>query len=117
MLERLASLFGRKPALIKGAGKLQEGQARKVEFGDPVAGDGVEVILCRVEGKMYALDAVCPHEGGRIAEGVMEQGRYVTCPLHNYVFDPKTGKPQNAVCRKARTFKIRETDGDAEIWL
>ena len=117
MLGRLKSLFGRKPALIRGAGKLEEGQAKKVVFGDPIAGEGVEVILCRRGGTLHALDAVCPHEAGRIMEGPLVRGEFVCCPLHNYLFDPATGSCENAACGKARTFRIREAGEDAEIWL
>lgn len=117
MFGKIAALFGRKPALIRGAGKLQEGEAKKVVFGDPIAGDGIEVILCRVEGEMLALDGMCPHEGGRIAEGPLVDGKFALCPLHNYHFDPKNGAVVNATCRKAKVYKVRETGGDCEIWL
>jgi nitrite reductase (NADH) small subunit len=103
--------------VIRGAGKLKEGEARKVVFGDPIAGQGVEVILCRVEGTMHALNAVCPHEGGRISEGPLAEGKYAVCPLHQYSFDPKTGRPVNAACRKAKVYRVREVGADAEIWL
>lgn len=118
MFRRIASLFGRKPALVKGAGKLQEGTAKKVDFGDPIAGSGVSVVLCRVEGVMHAVDARCPHEGGRINEGPLAEGKYLVCPLHMYMFEPDTGEAINAACRKATVYKCRETpEGDAEVWL
>ena len=69
MLKRILGVFGKRPAVIRGAGKLEEGQARKVMLGDPVAGTGCNVVMCRVEGRLYALDDACPHEGGRISEG------------------------------------------------
>ena len=111
-------LFRGKPALVKGAGKLPEGQARKVEFGDVLAGTGKQIILCRVEGRLYALDAVCPHEdGGRISDGPLIEGKRAVCPLHNYLFDPRTGASVGGVCRNAKRYKVREADGDCEIWL
>jgi nitrite reductase/ring-hydroxylating ferredoxin subunit len=117
MLGRLRALFGGKPALIKGAARLQDGMAKKIVFGDPIAGDGVEVILCRVDGALQALDALCPHEGGRIAEGPLAGGKYAVCPLHSYQFDPATGECENATCRKAKTYRVRESGEDCEIWL
>lgn len=116
MLKRLFG-FGRKPALIKGAGRLAEGQARKIVFGDPIAGDGVELILCRVDGALHAIDVQCPHEGGRIVDGPLVEGKYAVCPLHQYVFDPKNGRAVNAACRAAKTYKVREVEGDCEVWL
>ena len=59
----------------------------------PKAHAGEKVgVLCRVDGELHALDALCPHEGGRIHDGPLAQGKYAVCPLHNYKFDPRTGE-------------------------
>ncbi len=39
----------------------------------------------------YALDAVCPHLGGPLADGILAD-RVVICPLHERRFDLATGK-------------------------
>jgi len=117
VLGKLKGLFRGKPALIKGAGKLAEGQAKKVEIGDVLAGTGVELILCRVDGALRAVDARCPHEGGRIMDGPLVEGRFVTCPLHNFLFDPRTGKAHGVSCRAAKTYDVREVGNDCEVWL
>ena len=116
MFGKLLSAFRGKPALIKGAGRLEEGQSKRIELGDVLAG-GVAVILCRVDGELLALDDRCPHEEGRIVAGPLAQGRYAVCPLHNYRFDPRTGAAENASCKKARTYRVREVGGDAEVWV
>jgi nitrite reductase/ring-hydroxylating ferredoxin subunit len=116
MLKKLFG-FGRKPALVKGTHRLQEGHAKKVDVGDVLAGTGRSVIFCRLGGELYALDAVCPHEGGRITDGPLVEGRYATCPLHHYKFDPRTGAPVDVACNKATVYRVREKDGDAEVWL
>ncbi|MCZ6598959.1 MAG: Rieske (2Fe-2S) protein [Planctomycetota bacterium] len=113
----LGRLFGRKPAIVKGTGRLEEGHAKKVSIGDIVAGTGVQIVFCRIDGALYALDSLCPHEGGRIDDGPLVDGKYATCPLHHYKFDPKNGKSVNEICRKAKVYKVREKDGDAEVWL
>ncbi len=110
-------LFGRKPARIEGTGKLPEGQAKKITFGDPLAGSGIDLVLARVEGRLFAVDSRCPHEGGYIQEGPLVEGRYVRCPLHNYHFDPKSGACVNAPCGKARVFRVEESGGGADIYL
>lgn len=116
MLGRLFALFRRRGMIIKGTGKLPEGEARKVDIGDVVAG-GTQVVLCRVGGQLFALDAVCPHEQGRITPGPLVEGKYALCPLHNYKFDPKNGASVNARCRSAKTYRVVEKDGDCEIWV
>ena len=115
----LRKLFGggRKPALVKGAHKLKDGFAKKVDVGDILAGTGKQVVFCRIEGTLYALDSLCPHEGGRIADGPLLDGKHVICPLHHYKFDPKNGKSIDVACPNAKAYKVREADGDAEIWL
>lgn len=113
----LGGLFRGRPTVIEGIGALEEGTSRSVEIGDTLAGTGVELILCRVDGKVLALDARCPHEGGRIIAGPLVEGRYAACPLHNYQFDPATGKARDVACRKARTFRVRESGEVCEVWL
>jgi len=117
MLSRLLDLFRGKPVLIQGTGQLSDGNAKCVQLGDPLAGSGVELVLARSGGELFALDRVCPHEGGRISDGPLLEGKYVMCPLHNYRFDPGTGEPIGVSCKRARTFKLRETGGDCEIWI
>ncbi len=55
-----------------------------------IAGDRV-VALANVEGQIYALDGVCPHQGGPLGEGEL-QGSILTCPWHGWQFDVCTGQ-------------------------
>lgn len=54
------------------------------------AGDR-DVGLVNFEGKICALDNQCPHQGGPLGEGSIEQG-LLRCPWHGWDFDPCTGK-------------------------
>lgn len=115
MLTKLLRLLGRKPALIFGTGKLPEGQSKAVQLGDPLAGDK-EIVLARVGGRLCAIDSRCPHEpAGRITDGPLFEGRYLVCPLHNYMFDPQTGRAVGGSCGKAKRYAVREVNGNAEI--
>ncbi len=67
---------------------LQEGGLLKVEPG------GKPVVLSMVKGKVYAIDAVCSHEGGPLEEGTLE-GYEVECPWHGSKFDVRTGEVKN----------------------
>jgi nitrite reductase/ring-hydroxylating ferredoxin subunit len=115
MFTKLLRLLGRKPALILGTGKLPEGQSKSVQLGDPLAGD-TEIVLARVGGRLCAIDSRCPHEpAGRITDGPLLEGRYLVCPLHNYLFDPTNGRAVGGSCGKAKRYRVREENGDAEI--
>jgi len=48
------------------------------------------VLLARVGPLVFAVDPVCPHLGGLLAEGTLA-GRRLTCPLHTAVFDVGNG--------------------------
>jgi nitrite reductase/ring-hydroxylating ferredoxin subunit len=116
MLSKLLSLLRGRGIVVQGTGRLSEGQSKCVALGDPLAG-GVEVVLCRVGGELHALDRRCPHEGGRLVDGPLVEGKYALCPLHNYKFDPKSGRAIDVACSDARRYKVREENGDAQIWI
>ena len=49
--------------------------------------------LCLVisKGKPYAVDHNCPHSGGRLAKGYVEDD-CIVCPLHRFKFSLETGR-------------------------
>ena len=47
--------------------------------------------LFNVAGSFHALDNLCPHRGGPLGEGHLEEAR-VTCPWHGWQFDVHTGR-------------------------
>lgn len=116
MINWLKSLFGGKGILVHGGAGIDEGTARSIDVGDPLAG-GKRVLLSKVDGQVYALDSLCPHgEGGYIQTGPLEGGRYLLCPLHRYQFDPKTGKAHGVVCASARRYRVKVVGDDLEVF-
>ena len=59
---------------------------------EAVAGDQM-VALFNVDGEFYALDGVCPHQGGALGRGKL-CGTVVTCPWHGWQFDVRDGTHQ-----------------------
>ncbi len=49
------------------------------------------ICLTHYEGKFCALDNKCPHQGGPLGEGSIENG-LLRCPWHGWDYDPCTGK-------------------------
>jgi nitrite reductase/ring-hydroxylating ferredoxin subunit len=47
--------------------------------------------LFNVEGTIYALDGICPHQGGPLGKGDVA-GCRVTCPWHGWQFDVRSGR-------------------------
>jgi nitrite reductase (NADH) small subunit len=65
--------------------ELKEGCGRAVEaFGRTIA-------VFRDHGTLKAIDDVCPHRGGPLNQGDVENGA-VICPLHGWAFDLESGK-------------------------
>lgn len=52
--------------------------------------DGLEILLCNVDGNLYAIEDVCTHDGGPLDQGTLE-GECVVCPRHGATFDVRTG--------------------------
>ncbi len=62
------------------------------------------------ENTVFATSNVCPHKGGPLAEGIVH-GEFVTCPLHNWVFDLNTGQAQGADNGQIETFPAKVAEG------
>ncbi|TQF68408.1 Rieske 2Fe-2S domain-containing protein [Rhodococcus spelaei] len=70
-----------------------------------VQGRQVAVFLL-ADGTVRAMDAVCPHKAGPLADGQFD-GAAVTCPLHQYVFAFDTGVCTSDGVPAVRTYPAR----------
>jgi nitrite reductase (NADH) small subunit len=52
---------------------------------------GQQICVARVNGNLSAMDNVCPHRGGPLGTGVIDDGKLI-CPWHGWQFDPATGE-------------------------
>jgi thiamine pyrophosphate-dependent acetolactate synthase large subunit-like protein/nitrite reductase/ring-hydroxylating ferredoxin subunit len=57
-----------------------------------LAGVTAVCLIHTAEHGYTALDNRCPHQGGPLGEGQIDEG-WVTCPWHGYEYDPATGAP------------------------
>jgi len=53
--------------------------------------EGTEVAVFHIDGAFYAIEDVCTHDGGTLAEGDVE-GCEIECPRHGARFDLRTGR-------------------------
>ena len=55
------------------------------------------IALTHYDGQYAAMENRCPHQGGPLGEGSIEEGVdgkcWLRCPWHGWDFDPLTGKP------------------------
>lgn len=68
------------------------GEGRTFEVG----GERIAVFHTRA-GEVFATAADCPHKGGPLADGLLG-GATVTCPLHDRVYDLRSGEEQSGEC-------------------
>lgn len=65
------------------------GEGRAITLG------GLRIAIFRTSAGWFALDAICPHRGGPLADGIVCD-RAVICPLHDRRFDLSSGAPLSA---------------------
>ncbi len=64
-----------------------------------------QVCLTHHEGKIGALGNRCPHQGGPLGEGQIENG-WVICPWHAYEYHPLTGEPPEGFEDRVESFPV-----------
>ena len=82
---------------------------------ETVVGDHI-IALFHVEGMFYALEGVCPHQGGPLGMGELE-GRVVTCPWHGWQFDVSSGHGQLSPSVVQRSFPCKVENGQVYVDL
>ncbi|HEU4702305.1 MAG TPA: Rieske 2Fe-2S domain-containing protein [Conexibacter sp.] len=74
---------------------------------------GRRVAVFRTDEGHHAIDATCPHRGGPLADGLVADA-CVTCPLHGWRFDLRSGAALGSHPGVA-VHEVLERDG--ELWL
>jgi 3-phenylpropionate/trans-cinnamate dioxygenase ferredoxin subunit len=85
--------------------EIPEGGRKVVEVGDRVIG------LFRVQGQFWAIDDLCTHDGGPLAEGSLE-GWAIVCPRHGARFDLRTGQALSMPATRPTTAHEVKVEGD-----
>ncbi len=75
---------------------------------------GHPVALFNVGGAFYGVSHVCLHRGGPIGEGTLD-GFVVTCPLHGWEYDVRTGRNLANPMARLRTFSVRVEGEDVFV--
>jgi nitrite reductase/ring-hydroxylating ferredoxin subunit len=75
---------------------------------------GKQVALFLQEGKVFACNNRCPHEGYPLAEGLLDADCVLTCNWHNWKFDLKSGATIYGG-DNLRIYPVKVEDG--AVWL
>ena len=76
------------------------------------------IVLAMVQENVYAMDAVCSHEGGPLEDGSLE-GYELKCPWHYALFDVRNAKVSEqtvwATDMQSYSVKVEESSGDIMV--
>jgi 3-phenylpropionate/trans-cinnamate dioxygenase ferredoxin subunit len=79
---------------------LGSGQMRALEH------EGVSILLCNVDGEIYAVENECSHAAVPLDEGTL-RGCELECDFHGAVFDVRSGEAlAMPATRSLRTFSL-----------
>lgn len=82
----------------------------KTGRGKKVIVDGEDIVLFKIDEQICAIANHCPHQHfQKLHEGMYEDG-VVTCPMHGWAYDVRTGISVNA-SGKLRTFETEVKNG------
>ncbi len=87
---------------------LPDASGREVLLGGRV------IALFRVDEAVFAVDGMCAHQGGPIAQGQLS-GHCVTCPWHGWQYDVRCGENLLTQKKMLDTFATELREG--EVWV
>jgi 3-phenylpropionate/trans-cinnamate dioxygenase ferredoxin component len=77
--------------------------------------DGSQIVVFNLDGKYYAIEDVCTHDGGQLTGGEVE-GDQIICPRHGARFCIRTGAALTAPAYEATaTFPVRIENGEVQV--
>lgn len=89
---------------------VQDGAAIEVVLGQQI------IAIFRDGGTLFAIDGMCAHQGGPLADGTVHAG-CVTCPWHGWQYELQTGIQTINRRPLQRVFPVREMAGRIEVQL
>lgn len=95
--------------VLENKNELAEGRIMTVTAGQK------QIALSHFEGKICALDNSCPHQGGPLGEGSIENG-ILRCPWHGWDYHPCTGKAPG-FDDGVEPYEVKEEDGVVYVGL
>ncbi|CAJ1587572.1 thiamine pyrophosphate-dependent enzyme [[Mycobacterium] wendilense] len=84
-------------------GELDEGQVAACPVGLKT------VALTKLDGRYGAIDNRCPHQGGPLGQGTLENAK-IRCPWHGFDFDPFTGHAAGGPDFDVATYPVQVRD-------
>ena len=104
-----ATVMDRTEQRVGHVSQIPKGEGRNFDLG------GLRVAVFHMhDGAVFATQPDCPHLGGPLADGLTGVNT-VMCPLHDRLYDLRSGAGLNTDCQ-IKVYPTR-VSGDGEIWL
>jgi nitrite reductase (NADH) small subunit len=87
-----------------------EGRVREISVGNQT------FCVAKLNGEVAVLDNECPHHGGPLGQGMVEDGK-VVCPWHAYAFDVNTGSCDDEPKLRVRVYPVTVQGDDVTVAL
>ncbi len=88
--------------------ELQPGTGKELFVGGRI------VALFLIDGVVHAVEGICAHQGGPIAQGAVDR-HCVTCPWHGWQYDIRSGTNVLTGRRMLDCFPTEVRDG--QVWV
>ena len=77
--------------------------------------DGANIVVFNLDGKYYAIEDVCTHDGGQLTGGHVEDD-VIVCPRHGARFCIRTGEALSAPAYEpTAAFPVRVENGEIQV--
>jgi nitrite reductase (NADH) small subunit len=86
------------------------GEAREAVCGER------QICIANSGGEISAMDNVCPHRGGPLGQGIVEDGKLI-CPWHAWAFDVRSGVAVHSPDAKVDVYEIKVAGEDVLVKL
>ena len=82
-----------------------------------VVADQRAIAITRTPAGWGALANNCPHQGGPLGDGEIDDRGWLICPWHGYEYDPRDGHPPEGYGDDAGCFRIEDRDDGLYVEL
>lgn len=90
---------------------LKEGSGHYVEAA------GLQLAVFLHHGQPRVIDNYCPHAGGNLAGGVVDEDGCAVCPWHDWAFSLDSGYLKHSKVVKVETYPVRVIGNTVEVEL
>jgi nitrite reductase/ring-hydroxylating ferredoxin subunit len=77
--------------------------------------EGKSICVVKTEDRIYGISNKCPHAGASLHYGFCSKKLIISCPLHGYKFDMKTGKSADGNNYKLTNYEWKVENGKLKM--